>query len=372
MAKQRVQHHEPVRYAVIGLGHIAQAAVLPAFDHAHRNSRLAALVSDDATKRRKLSRKYGVPAVAYESYDELLASGDIDAVYIALPNHLHCDYAERAARAGVHVLCEKPLAVTESECERMIHAAADADVRLMTAYRLHFEPATLEAVKLARLGRLGVLRCFTSTFTMQVKRGNVRLHPVGGGPLYDIGIYCVNAARMLFGAEPTRVFAAPMHGDGDARFRQVEESVAATLWFPDDRIATFTCSFGASDVSSYRLVGTKGDLVVEPAYEYQEGLAHRLTRNGRTRAKRFAPRDQFAPELLHFSDCVQKHREPGPGGIEGLIDVQIIEALRESMRSGKPVEVATAQPPSRPSEEQRRRAPAVREPALVRAESASQ
>src|SRR5688500_17124060 len=133
-----------VRYAVVGLGHFAQVAILPAFKHARDNSELVALVSDDPRKLKKLGNRYGVEARhSYEEYDALCASGEIDAVYIALPNSLHCDYAVRAAEAGVHVLCEKPMAVTADECEKMIEAARRNDVRLMVAYRLHFEEGNL-------------------------------------------------------------------------------------------------------------------------------------------------------------------------------------------------------------------------------------
>src|SRR5689334_15431189 len=129
----------PVRYAVVGLGHIDQVAVLPAFAHAHENSALAALVSDDPEKLDRLGRQYDVARrVGYDGYDQLLASGEIDAVYIGLPNHLHADYAIRAARAGVHVLCEKPMAIGEADCRAMIEAAEAGGVRLMIAYRLHF------------------------------------------------------------------------------------------------------------------------------------------------------------------------------------------------------------------------------------------
>jgi glucose-fructose oxidoreductase len=160
-----------IRYAVVGLGHIAQAAVLPAFTHA-RNSRLAALVSGDARKRKQLARKYRVPAFSYEQYEECL--GEVDAVYIALPNSMHAEYTIRAANAGVHVLCEKPLAVSVRECERMIEACESANVKLMTAYRLHFEPIYLRGIELVRAGKLGVPKFFTSTFSMRVKPGNIR------------------------------------------------------------------------------------------------------------------------------------------------------------------------------------------------------
>jgi glucose-fructose oxidoreductase len=345
--------------------------VLPAFAHARRNSVLAALVSGDATKRRRLSRRYGVPACGYDELDALLAGGDVDAVYLALPNHLHCEFTERAARAGVHVLCEKPMAVTVDECDRMIRATAEGGVRLMVAYRLHFEAANLAAVALAQSGRLGELRSFHSTFTMQVKLGNVRLVPAGGGPLYDLGVYCINAARYLLRDEPEEVLGARVDRPDDERFRDVEESFTGLLRFPGGRLAAFTCGFGGADVSSYRLVGTEADLHVEPAYEYAEGLSYTLTRRGRRRRKAFAKRDQFAPELLHFSDAVLGGREPVPNGVEGRIDVQIVCALHESARRGRWIRLDAPAPERRPSPRLERRAPAVRKPPLVHAESAS-
>ncbi|MFO1533048.1 MAG: Gfo/Idh/MocA family protein, partial [Thermoplasmatota archaeon] len=242
-----------VRYAVIGQGYFAQAAVLPAFAQAP-NSRLVALVSDDDTKLRTLKRKYGAEqTLGYDGYDDLLASGDIDAVYIALPNDMHRDFAVRAAEAGVHVLCEKPMALDAEECEAMIGAAERNHVRLMVAYRLHFEPANLAAVEAIRKGRIGKVRTFNSTFCFPVAPGNIRTQAErGGGPLYDIGIYCVNAARYLFQAEPVDVVAR-MAASGDPRFREVEETVSAILTFPGDRIASFTASYGAASTAWYEV-----------------------------------------------------------------------------------------------------------------------
>ena len=182
-----------IRYAVVGLGHIVQVAVLPAFAHARRNCELVALVSDDATKLAKLGRKYKIPAArqySYERFDECLASGEIDAVYIGLPNHLHHAFTLRAAAVGVHVLCEKPMALDERECIEMIEACRAGGVRLMIAYRLHFEAANLRAVELLASGELGQPRYFNSSFSMNVTDDdNIRLSgKKGGGPLYDIGI----------------------------------------------------------------------------------------------------------------------------------------------------------------------------------------
>lgn len=364
---------ERVRYAVVGLGYIAQVAVLPAFAHATENSEVAALISDDGEKRLKLGRKYRVRELFdYGEYDDALRSGVFDAVYIALPNHLHREYAERAADAGIHVLCEKPLAVTERDCEAMIHAAERNDVRLMTAYRLHFEEANLRAVEIVQSGRLGEPKLFDSTFTMQVKDGDIRLNPraEGGGVLYDIGIYCINAARYLFQAEPERVFAMTAR-NADPRFRAVEESVVATLAFPGDRLATFAASFGAGDVSSYRVVGSEGDLVMDPAYEYAGEITQTVTVKGRTREKRFPKRDQFAPELVTFSDCVRSGAEPEASGREGLADVRVIRALYQSAESGRPVDLAPFEKAVRPTVEQAMRKPGVRKPQLVNVESPS-
>ena len=236
-----------VRYAVMGLGHIAQTAVLPAFAHARGSSTLAALISSDATKLRKVGQKYGIERLySYEQFDECMASGEVDAVYIALPNHLHAEYTVRAAKHGVHVLCEKPMAVTEKECLSMIRACEKYGVRLMIAYRLHFEKANLATIRLVQSGKIGEPRIFNSVFTMDVKAGDIRLRAeTGGGTLYDIGIYCINAARYLFRDEPVEVLGASARRDTE-RFAEVEEMFSATLRFPDDRIANVVCSFGAS------------------------------------------------------------------------------------------------------------------------------
>jgi glucose-fructose oxidoreductase len=361
----------PIRYAVVGLGHIAQVAVLPAFAHARRNSRLTAVVSGDRTKRREIAKRYSLDrAFGYDEFDECLQS--VDAVYIALPNSMHADYTIRAARAGVHVLCEKPMAVTAAECRRMIAACRKAKVKLMIAYRLHFETLNLSAIDLAREGRLGELKFFNSSFSMTVRRGDIRTRRAcGGGTLYDIGVYCINAARNLFRAEPTQVSAISVNS-GSSTLAEIDETTAAILRFGDERLATFVTSFSASDVASFRIVGTKGDLHADPAYEYAEGLEYSLTIDGKTTRKAVAKRDQFAPELLYFSDCIVKGREPEPSGEEGLQDVRIVQALYESARSGKPVSIRPFTKMTRPTGRQRITRPGIERPTLIKVQSASQ
>ncbi len=360
-----------IRYAVVGLGHIAQVAVLPAFKHARDNCELTAIVSGDAAKRAELSKKYKVQAYSYEQFDECLHSGNVDAVYLALPNNLHCEYTVRAAKAKVHVLCEKPMAVTEGECRQMIAACDENNVKLMVAYRLHFEEANLDAAHVAKLGELGDLRFFSSDFAMQVADENIRLkREMGGGTLYDIGVYCINAARYLFRDEPVECMAFSVNGS-DPRFKEVDETTSCMLRFSDDRLATFTCSFNASDVAAYRIAGTKADLRVEPAYPYAKRLEHYLTSDGKTKKRLFPKRDHFAPELLYFSKCILENKNPEPDGWEGLADVRIIEALYKSADLHQPLRLEPIERSMRPEKSQEIRRPPISKPGLVHAQSPS-
>ena len=380
MAKRSKAKHggdrRRVRYGVVGLGHIAQVAVLPAFRHAKKTSTPAALFSSDATKLAKLGRKYEIEHrfdyADGEAFERGLREAELDAVYIALPNHLHREYTERAAAAGVHVLCEKPMAVTSDDCRAMIEACDAAGVKLMIAYRLHFDEGNLRAIDIAQSGKLGELRLFSSVFTMNVREGDVRLAPraEGGGTLYDIGVYCINAARYLFRDEPEEVFAASVSGR-DPRFSAegTDEMSAATLRFPGGRLATFITSFGTDDVSHYRIVGTEGSLTMDPAYSYAGELRQKVTIGEKTREKRWPQRDQFAPELAHFSECVMTGADPEPNGREGLADVRIIEALYRSADAGEPVRLEPFEQERRPDLDQADSRPAVRpEPELVNTE----
>jgi predicted dehydrogenase len=360
-----------VRFAVVGLGHIAQAAVLPAFKHARPHVELTALVSDTPAKLKSLGRRYGVRNLySYEDARDLFTSGALDAVYIALPNTQHAAWTIRAADAGLHVLCEKPLATSVSDCERMIEACDRNGVRLMTAYRLHFERCNLEVADIVRKKRIGEARYFDAQFSMQVKAGNIRVkRELGGGPEWDIGIYCQNAARYVFADEPTQVWATATNS-GDKRFAEVPETIHVIMKFPRERIANFVCSFGAADRSRYEIVGTRGSVVCDPAFEYAEGLGYELTVGGKKQRKKFSKSDQFAPELVHFAKNVRTGKAPEPSGLEGLIDTAIIEAIHRSIASGAWALVDVPEKRQRPTLRQEMRKPAVpREPPLVDAES---
>jgi glucose-fructose oxidoreductase len=346
---------DKVRFAVIGQGHFAQSAVLPAFAGAKR-CELRAIFSDDDAKLRLIKRAYGVEhALGYEHYDEFLSSGAVDAVYIALPNDMHADYTVRAARAGIHVLCEKPMATTTAEAERMIAACEQADVKLMIAYRLHFDEANLSAIEALEDGRIGEPRFFSSTFSQQVAPGNTRTRPApAGGPLGDIGIYCINAARYLFRAEPTDVVALAATKKQDPRFRKIPEQVSAVLHFPGQRLAQLICSFGAFQQSSYTVVGTKGFLRLEPAYGLGD-LGQEIVTDAGTRRRTFKQHDQVAPELDEMAACIREDRDPEPSGHEGLADLRVMEAIEASLVSGRRADVRAVHREQRPSIQQRRR-----------------
>lgn len=334
--------------AVIGQGHFAQHAVLPAIEQLD-DVELSALVSSSDHKLDELGKMYGVRTLAhYDDLDELLASGKVDAVYIAVPNDLHAEMTLIAARHGAHVLCEKPMAPTEAECMQMIRACEQRGIKLMIAYRLHFQAANLVAIEIARGGELGDPRIFSSTFTMQVREGNTRVQPRrGAGPLYDIGIYCVNAARYLFRSEPAEVLGMKLSGR-DHRFTSVDEAYAVTMRFPHERVAQFTCSYAAYDRAHYELIGSDGILTLENAYDYTADMRMRVVGKHGEKARTFEKRDQIAAEIDYFARCVRDNVDPEPSGWEGLADVRILQAIHQSTRFGRAVPIEPILPPHRP------------------------
>jgi len=370
------QNPAKVRYAVVGLGWIAQEDVLPAFEQTD-NSELVALVSGDPIKMGELvQRQGGVQRIfSYEEYDDCLSSGLIDAVYIALPNHLHCDFTVRAARQGIHVLCEKPMAVTEAECTAMIEAAQEHQVKLMIAYRLHFDQANMESVKLAQSGALGELRIFQSVLGQQVEADNIRLDPIeeGGGTVYDMGVYCINAARYLFQAEPIEVVALSSTHNNDPRFRDSDEMTSVMLRFPGDRLATFVSSSGVTPTSNLQIIGTKGSLRLNPAYTFQGEIQQQTIIDGEQQERSFPVGDQFAAEIAYFSDCILQGKEPEPSGLEGLIDVSIISAInRSAQMEGHPIKLSPFPSKKRPGPDQIIHYPAQKgSPSLIHAANPS-
>lgn len=326
-----------INYAVVGAGWISQIAFLPGVGQSG-NSRVAAIVTGDRAKATRLADFHGIETVVgYDAYDVLLASPGIEAVYIALPNDMHADYAIRAMRAGKHVLVEKPLATTEEEALAMIAAARDANVFLMTAYRLHHEPGTVAVLDHIRANAIGRPLFFQSVFSFQMATGNHRLKSSAwGGPLQDVGVYCINAARHIFAEEPVEAVAMTYRPADDPRFAAIDASIAATLRFPSGGLAQFTASFGAAAVDNYRVVGTSGDLELDPGFRFETATTMRLRRDGKTVETRFPQIDQFGAQVAYFSDCIASGTPPEADGEEGLADMRALLAIEKACLSGQP------------------------------------
>lgn len=339
-----------INYAVVGAGGISQQGFLPGAVQSG-NSRVAAIVSGNRAKATRLAEFYGIgTVVGYDQYDELLRRSEINAVYVALPNDMHADYAIRAARAGKHIMVEKPLSVTEDEALRMISAARAANVFLMTAYRLHNEPGTVAVLDYIREGAIGRPLLFQSTFGFQTNMGNHRLKASAwGGPLQDIGVYCINAARHVFAEEPFEATAMSYRPGDDPRFSEIDASLAATLRFPSGGLAQFVVSFGSADIDSYKVVGTLGDLELEPAYRYETATRLRLRRDGETVETQFQQIDQFGAQIAYFSDCIMAGTPPESDGEEGLADMRVLLAIEKAAATGAPQAIANAPRPRHPN-----------------------
>lgn len=360
----RQQTEDKVRYAVVGLGWIAQAAFLPGVGHTG-NSEVVALVSGHEEKAAKVGEKYGIQKhYSYDEFDGLLASGDIDAVYLALPNWEHVEYGVKTLEAGIHLLLEKPMAVSVEECERMIAASEKSGAKLMVAYRLHHEPGTLTAIERVRSGDLGTVRMFNSTFSQPVSRSNHRAkYGFWAGPVADMGPYPINEVRNLFGAEPLEVFAFGVCTD-EEKFN-FDDTVAVTLKFDKARIASFTLSYNGGDVDDCRVVGAKGDLFSQPAYQVGAAMEHVVTIEKKKTAERFKTTDHFGGELRYFSDCILNDTQPEADGEEGLLDVRVIEAIKEALKTGQVQRLAPYHRRKRPMPGQVQELSAVKEPELI-------
>lgn len=336
-----------IRYAVVGAGWISQEAFLPAVP-ATGNSRVQALVSGHA-RAGELAAFHGIPEVlTYADYDALIASDRIDAVYVALPNSLHADFTLRALKAGKHVMVEKPLATSLEESRAMVEAARASGRFLMTAYRLHHEPVTLEVLEMIRQGRIGSPRFFSASFAFQAGAENHRLKAGHwGGPLQDVGVYCLNAARHVFGAEPLAVQAMAARPE-DPRFAEIDASLAVTLRFPGERLAQFFCSFGTHMSEQYRILGDSGEILVDPAFRFESDFQVTLRRADGVETRTIPRTDHFAGQIGYFSDCIATGLAPEADGEEGLADMVGLLAIEEAVRKGGTVLVDLPPRPRHP------------------------
>lgn len=340
--------HERVGVAVVGIGRIAVNEMLPAFVQS-RHAKVVALVSGDRDKGLKVARQYNVPESAvldYRDYDRLARMPEVQAVYIALPNGMHAEYTVRAARAGKHVLCEKPMANTAAQCRQMIDACRKAGRQLMVAYRSQYEVLDRALVGMIRDGRLGALKEFISVNSQNMgdpQHWRLERALAGGGALPDIGLYCINAARFLSGEEPNEVMGTVWSTPGDARFREVEEACQFVLRFPSGFTATCSTSYAAHKSQMFRLNASQAWAEMDPGYAYH-GNRLRVARvvEGREQVAqvRIDEKNQFALMIDHFARCLQQGREVHTPGEEGLQDQRIMDAIYESARTRRVVKLS--------------------------------
>jgi glucose-fructose oxidoreductase len=322
-------------WAIVGLGSLAINQILPAFARCEQ-SKVTALVSGHPDKARSLAARYGVAdrnLYTYETFDRLRDNPDVDIVYIVLPNGMHAEYTVRAAKAGKHVLCEKPMANTPADCQQMIDACRQADRKLMIAYRLRYEPYNQALIKVAKDQEFGPLKVVLADAGFSIGdpaqwRLNKRM--AGGGSLMDIGIYALSAARYLTGEEPTEVHAMEYTTPNDPRFKEVEETLTFQLRFPGGVLANCTSSYGAP-FNRFRVVGTKGWAELEPALIYSN-LKMRAGTWTTIEERQHPVVDHFASEMDHLSTCVMQGTDPKTPGEEGLKDLRIMMAIYQSAR----------------------------------------
>jgi len=334
---------KPVGYAVLGLGSIAEVAVLPAFRKS-KKSRVVALVSHDLGRARKMGKKFGVKdCFTYDDYDRCLSHPEVDAVFIASVNGAHAEQTVRAAAAGKHVLCEKPMANSVEDCRRMVEACRTKQVRLMIAYRKYFEPGSVALKKLVSSGKLGRLRHIFSTYTEivdPIKARHWQLNPqlAGGGSLMDIGIYCVNTMRWLAGSSPLDA-TAHAWTDDPKRFSGVEDSIAFRLTHPGGLICQGTSSYSAMAASFVQVHGDKGWAALNPAFAFEEERRLFGKIQGRWFEQKFKVIDEFVLELDAFADAIRRRRDPEPDGMEGVRDIATVEAIYRSARENRTVSI---------------------------------
>lgn len=328
--------------ALVGLGSLSEHQIAPALFQKTKLCKLAGLVSGHPDKAMQWAKRYGVPeknVYSYQTFDQIKNNPDIDIVYVVLPNSMHAEYTIRAAKAGKHVLCEKPMAISVKECDQMIAACKAAGRKLAIGYRLHFEPNNLELARLAREKTLGAVKVIEASAGFPIDdptqwRLDKKLS--GGGSLMDIGIYALQAARYISGEEPTSV-SAQMSITDPVKFKPgVDESVLFTLKFPSGIVANCASSYGTG-LNRFRASAQRGWFEVQPALNY-EGIKGRMRSEGGTpKDFDFPPVDHFAAEMDDFADCILNGKQTRVPGEEGRRDVRIMAAIYESAASGKRV-----------------------------------
>ena len=343
-----------IGFAIVGLGELALEEILPAFagcEHAVP----VALVSGHSGKAAKVADHYGINPkniYDYDNYDSIKENREVQVIYIVLPNSMHAEYTIRGFAAGKHVLCEKPMAVTPDECQKMIDAGKKADRKLMIAYRLRHEPYNKLMIELAHKKELGPVRVFSAENLQTTTAPNIRLSKsTGGGPLGDVGIYCINAARYITGEEPIEVSGQSWADPNDERFREVPSHVLFTLRFPSGALAHCAGGFDSARSDRYRVTCEKGYMELDPAFGYRDQRMKIVKKETwKNAAKAVGAKETPMTETQDcngstkitsqtrwttFCECVLNDKQPLTPGEEGLTDLKILMAIQKSIDEGR-------------------------------------
>ncbi|MET0533579.1 MAG: Gfo/Idh/MocA family oxidoreductase [Steroidobacter sp.] len=326
-------------WALCGLGSLSEKQIAPALQKT-QHARLAGIVTGTPEKAQRWRKQYDIPernVYTYDTIAKLADNPDIDVVYVVTPNALHAAQAIAAAKAGKHVFCEKPMAVSVDECQKMIDAAKVAGRKLSVAYRCQFEPHHLECIRIAREKELGDLRVIESNFGFPLgdpTQWRIKKKLSGGGALMDVGVYCLQATRYISGEEPVLISAFETKTD-PAKFVDVDETMTFQLTFPSGVLGNCSTSFNAAGMGRVRAHTQRGWFGLDPAFNY--GGIKGARSDGKPLEKPVV--DHFAAEIDDFSQCIIEKRASKVPGEEGLRDIRIMMAIYESARTGKAVKV---------------------------------
>lgn len=320
-----------IRWGVISTAKIGQQQVIPAIQ-ASNNGRVVAIASRDHKKATEVAGQLGIER-AYGGYEELLADPNIDAIYNPLPNDGHAPWSIAALRAGKHVLCEKPFAMTAAEVEPMIAASKETGKLLMEAFMWRYHPQHARAKALVDDGEIGVPNLIEASFTYAMswdESANVRLKPeLGGGGLWDIGCYCVNSIRLMSGQEPSHVSGFQTVGQKSG----VDESFVGIMQFPSGLLAHFECGMRSSPRQSYTITGDKGRIIVPWAYRADLGTPMvELIKDGTSEKIIVPPINQYTLMAEDFADAITNNRQPRYPMEDGLRNMRVLDALALSAR----------------------------------------
>ncbi len=329
-------------WALVGLGSLSTHQLAPAFAKT-RHCKLSAIVTGTPAKAEEWKKKHGIPeshVYDYANFDKIADNPDVDVIYIVLPNSMHEEFTIRAAKAGKHVFCEKPMANSAEECRRMIAACKEAGKQLGIGYRCQFEPHHRECMRLAREKVFGDLKFIEAGFGFQIgdpTQWRLRKKLAGGGALMDVGIYALQACRYLSGEEPVEVTAQETKTDPE-KFAEVDETISWSMKFPSGVLASAMTTYAFNGANFFTAMCKGGRFGMDPAYSY-DGLKAWTSRPDVK--VEFPAVDHFAAEMDAFAEAVLSDKPFAPSGEEGLKDLLVIEAIYKSIREGRTVKVET-------------------------------